>query len=127
METSLKVLDHFSNPCNVGVLNKNDQMVGTGITGNSLSNTFIQIQIKIDPTTNFIEDAKFKAHGCPYTIAACSFSAKYLIGQHFRDALLITHSQISDELSLPSTRLYCSIIVEDAIKLAVADYLNRNP
>lgn len=122
-----KVLDHFNNPRNVGILNKNDQTVGTGIVGSPFSSKFIKLQIKIDPTTNFIEDSKFKAYGCYSTIAACSFATEWLIGKHLQDALKIAYSKISEELSLPEIKIFCSIMVEDVVKAAVQDYQLRNP
>ena len=121
MAYSDKVLDHYENPRNVGTLNNDDQDVGTGMVGAPACGDVMKLQIKVD-ADGIIEDAKFKTYGCGSAIASSSLVTEMLKGKTLAQALDIKNGTIADELALPPVKIHCSILAEDAIKAAVADY-----
>ena len=121
MAYSDKVLDHYENPRNVGTLDKDDQDVGTGMVGAPACGDVMKLQIKVD-ADGIIEDAKFKTYGCGSAIASSSLVTEMLKGKTLAQALDIKNATIADELALPPVKIHCSILAEDAIKAAVADY-----
>lgn len=121
MAYSDKVLDHYENPRNVGTLDKDDEDVGTGMVGAPACGDVMKLQIKVD-ADGIIEDAKFKTYGCGSAIASSSLVTEMLKGKTLAQALDIKNSTIADELALPPVKIHCSILAEDAIKAAVADY-----
>jgi nitrogen fixation NifU-like protein len=122
MTYSEKVLEHFENPRNVGSLDKSDPNVGTGMVGAPASGDVMKLQIKVNPQTGLIEDAKFKTYGCGSAIASTSLASEWVIGKSLDEALAIRNSRIAEELALPPVKIHCSILAEDAIKAAVADF-----
>ena len=122
MPYSDKVLDHYNNPRNVGSLDKNDPNVGTGIVGAPECGDVMKLQIKVNPQTGVIEDARFKTYGCGSAIASSSLITEWVKGKTLDQALDIKNTQIAEELALPPVKIHCSILAEDAIKAAVADY-----
>jgi Fe-S cluster assembly scaffold IscU len=126
MAYSEKVLDHFQNPKNVGTLDKNDLSVGTGLVGAPECGDVMRLQIKVNPTTHQIEDAKFKTFGCGSAIASSSLATEWLKGKSLDDALRIDNMDIVEELALPPVKIHCSVLAEDAIKSAVKDYKIKN-
>ncbi len=121
MAYSEKVLDHYENPRNVGSLNKDDTMVGTGMVGAPACGDVMKLQIKVGKD-GVIEDAKFKTYGCGSAIASSSLVTEWVKGKTVDEALAIKNTQIAEELALPPVKIHCSILAEDAIKAAVADY-----
>ena len=121
MAYSDKVLDHYENPRNVGTLDKDDADVGTGMVGAPACGDVMKLQIKVD-ANGIIEDAKFKTYGCGSAIASSSLVTEMLKGKTLAQALDIKNATIADELALPPVKIHCSILAEDAIKAAVADY-----
>jgi len=121
MAYSEKVLDHYENPRNVGSLNKDDSMVGTGMVGAPACGDVMKLQIKVGKD-GVIEDAKFKTYGCGSAIASSSLVTEWVKGKTVDQALAIKNTQIAEELALPPVKIHCSILAEDAIKAAVADY-----
>ena len=121
MAYSEKVLDHYENPRNVGSLNKDDEMVGTGMVGAPACGDVMKLQIKVGKD-GVIEDAKFKTYGCGSAIASSSLVTEWVKGKTVDQALAIKNTQIAEELALPPVKIHCSILAEDAIKAAVADY-----
>ncbi len=126
MAYSEKVLDHFKNPRNVGSLDKDDLNVGTGLVGAPECGDVMRLQIKVNPETNMIEDAKFKTFGCGSAIASSSLATEWLKGKNIDDALLIDNMDIVEELALPPVKIHCSVLAEDAIKSAIKDYQIKN-
>lgn len=126
MAYSEKVLDHYENPRNVGSLNKDSAAVGTGMVGAPACGDVMKLQIQVNPQTGLIEDAKFKTYGCGSAIASSSLVTEWVKGKSIDDALAIKNTQIAEELALPPVKIHCSILAEDAIKAAVADYLEKN-
>ena len=126
MAYSDKVLDHYENPRNVGSLDKNDPQVGTGMVGAPACGDVMKLQIKVDPQTGLIQDARFKTYGCGSAIASSSLVTEWVKGKTLDQALTIKNAQIAEELALPPVKIHCSILAEDAIKAAVQDYKARH-
>lgn len=126
MGYSKKVLDHFSNPRNVGTLNKNEKNVGTGLVGAPECGDVMRLQIQVDDETQVIKDAKFKTFGCGSAIASSSLATEWLKGKTIDEALSIDNMAIVEELALPPVKIHCSVLAEDAIKGAIADYKEKN-
>ncbi len=116
-----KIIDHYENPRNVGSLDKNDKNVGTGLVGAPACGDVMKLQIKVNDE-GIIEDAKFKTFGCGGAIAYSSLATEWLIGKNLDDASEIKNTDISQYLSLPPVKMHCSMLAEDAIKAAIADY-----
>ena len=121
MAYSDKVIDHYENPRNVGTFDKNDESVGTGMVGAPACGDVMRLQIKVN-NEGIIEDAKFKTYGCGSAIASSSLITEWVKGKSLDDALAIKNSEIAEELELPPVKIHCSILAEDAVKAAVADY-----
>ncbi|MGC6407016.1 Fe-S cluster assembly scaffold IscU [Bisgaard Taxon 45] len=121
MAYSNKVIDHYENPRNVGSLDKKDVNVGTGMVGAPACGDVMQLQIKVSEE-GIIEDAKFKTYGCGSAIASSSLITEWVKGKSLDEAQAIKNSQIAEELELPPVKVHCSILAEDAIKTAIADY-----
>lgn len=124
MAYSDKVIDHYENPRNVGTFDKNDESVGTGMVGAPACGDVMRLQIKVNDE-GIIEDAKFKTYGCGSAIASSSLITEWVKGKSLDDALAIKNSEIAEELKLPPVKIHCSILAEDAVKAAVADYRKR--
>ena len=124
MAYSEKLLDHFEHPRNVGTLDKNAQDVGTGMVGAPACGDVMRLQIKVNPE-GVIEDAKFKTYGCGSAIASSSLVSEWVKGKTLDEAGKITNAQIADELALPPVKIHCSILAEDAVKAAIADYRSK--
>ena len=124
MAYSEKVIDHYENPRNVGSMDKKDNSVGTGMVGAPACGDVMQLQIKVNDS-GIIEDAKFKTYGCGSAIASSSLITEWVKGKSFDEAGAIKNSQIAEELELPPVKVHCSILAEDAIKAAIADYKNK--
>ncbi len=122
MAYSDKVVEHYENPRNVGSLDKNDDTVGTGMVGAPACGDVMKLQIKVNPETGLIEDAKFKTYGCGSAIASSSLVTEWVKGKSLDEALTIKNTHIAEELALPPVKIHCSILAEDAIKAAVNDY-----
>ena len=122
MAYSDKVLDHYENPRNVGTLDKDDASVGTGMVGAPACGDVMKLQIKVNPDTRIIEDAKFKTYGCGSAIASSSVVTEWLKGKNLSEAQEIKNSDIATELALPPVKIHCSVLAEDAIKAAIKDY-----
>jgi nitrogen fixation protein NifU and related proteins len=120
-----KVLDHYENPRNVGKLDKNDEAVGTGLTGAPACGDVMQLQIRVS-TDGIIEDAKFKTYGCGSAIASSSLLTEWVRGKSLNEAGKISNVQIAKELSLPPVKIHCSVLAEDAIKAAITDYRSKH-
>ena len=116
-----KVLDHYENPRNVGSLDKNSSNVGTGLVGAPACGDVMKLQIQVN-AEGVIEDAKFKTFGCGSAIASSSLITEWVKGQHIDEAATIKNSQIAEHLALPPVKIHCSVLAEDAIKAAIADY-----
>jgi len=121
MAYSEKVIDHYENPRNVGSLDKNDLSVGTGMVGAPACGDVMKLQIRVN-AEGVIEDARFKTYGCGSAIASSSLVTEWVKGRTLDEAMSIRNSQIAEELALPPVKIHCSILAEDAIKAAVADY-----
>lgn len=122
MAYSSKVIDHYENPRNVGSFEKGDDSVGTGMVGAPACGDVMKLQIKVNPSTGLIEDAKFKTYGCGSAIASSSLVTEWVKGKSLDEALAIKNTHIAEELALPPVKIHCSILAEDAIKAAVDDY-----
>jgi nitrogen fixation NifU-like protein len=122
MAYSDKVVDHYENPRNVGAFEKGDDSVGTGMVGAPACGDVMKLQIKVNPATGLIEDAKFKTYGCGSAIASSSLVTEWVKGKSLDQALDIKNTHIAEELALPPVKIHCSILAEDAIKAAVDDY-----
>ncbi len=122
MAYSDRVIDHYENPRNVGSFDKNDPGVGTGMVGAPACGDVMKLQIKVNDDTGIITDAKFKTYGCGSAIASSSLVTEWLKGKTLDEAGTIKNSAIAEELALPPVKIHCSILAEDAIKAAVADY-----
>ncbi len=118
---SEKVIDHYENPRNVGILDKNDKRVGTGMVGAPACGDVMRLQIKVDEQ-GVIEDAKFKTYGCGSAIASSSLVTEWLKGKTVADAEKIRNIDIVEELALPPVKIHCSVLAEDAIRAALSDY-----
>ena len=125
MAYSDKVLDHYNHPRNVGSLDKKDPSVGTGLVGAPECGDVMKLQIRVNPETNIIEDAKFKTFGCGSAIASSSLATEMLKGRTVDEALQIKNTEIVNELSLPPVKIHCSVLAEDAIKAAIQDYKQK--
>ena len=122
MAYSEKVVEHYENPRNVGSFDKGDDSVGTGMVGAPACGDVMKLQIKVNPITGLIEDAKFKTYGCGSAIASSSLVTEWVKGKSLDQALEIKNTHIAEELALPPVKIHCSILAEDAIKAAVSDY-----
>jgi nitrogen fixation NifU-like protein len=125
MPYSDKVLEHYERPKNVGSLDKSDPNVGTGIVGAPECGDVMKLQVKVNPATGVIDDAKFKTFGCGSAIASSSLATEWLKGKTVEEALAIKNTDIVNELSLPPVKIHCSVLAEDAIKAAIADYKKK--
>jgi nitrogen fixation NifU-like protein len=125
MAYSEKVVDHYNNPRNVGSMDKADPNVGTGMVGAPECGDVMKLQIKVDPVSGIIEDAKFKTFGCGSAIASSSLATEWLKGKTVDQALDIKNTEIVNELALPPVKVHCSILAEDAIKAAINDYKKK--
>lgn len=126
MAYSDKVIDHYENPRNVGSFEKDDPTVGTGMVGAPACGDVMKLQIKVDNDTGIITDAKFKTYGCGSAIASSSLATEWLKGRTLDSASTIKNTEIAQELALPPVKIHCSILAEDAIKAAVADYRKKH-
>jgi nitrogen fixation protein NifU and related proteins len=126
MAYSEKVVEHYENPKNVGSFDKGDDSVGTGMVGAPACGDVMKLQIKVNPQTGLIEDAKFKTYGCGSAIASSSLVTEWIKGKSLDEALTIKNTQIAEELALPPVKIHCSILAEDAIKAAVSDYKSKS-
>ena len=126
MAYSEKVIDHYENPRNVGSFEKGDNSVGTGMVGAPACGDVMKLQIRVNDQ-GIIEDAKFKTYGCGSAIASSSLVTEWVKGKTLDQALEIKNSLIAEELALPPVKIHCSILAEDAIKAAVADYKEKHP
>ena len=126
MAYSEKLLDHFKHPKNVGTLDKDKKNVGTGLVGAPECGDVMRLQIEVDETTDTIIDAKFKTFGCGSAIASSSLATEWLKGKSIDEALSIDNMAIVEELALPPVKIHCSVLAEDAIKSAIADYKRKN-
>ena len=127
MAYSDKVIDHYSNPRNVGALDKSDPTVGTGLVGAPACGDVMKLQIKVNVETGVIEDAKFKTFGCGSAIASSSLATEWLKGRSVDEASKIKNTDIVNELKLPPVKIHCSVLAEDAIKAAIEDYKKKHP
>ncbi|GAA4353647.1 Fe-S cluster assembly scaffold IscU [Hymenobacter saemangeumensis] len=126
MAYSDKVIDHYSNPRNVGTLDKSKKNVGTGLVGAPECGDVMRLQIEVDDETQTIVDAKFKTFGCGSAIASSSLATEWLKGKTVDEALAIDNMEIVEELALPPVKIHCSVLAEDAIKSAISDYRVKN-
>lgn len=126
MSYSEKVIDHYSNPKNVGTLDKNQKNVGTGLVGAPECGDVMRLQIEVDEVTGVIKDAKFKTFGCGSAIASSSLATEWLKGKSVDEALTIDNMDIVEELNLPPVKIHCSVLAEDAIKAAINDFRKKN-
>jgi len=122
-----KVLDHYSNPRNVGSMNKNEVDVGTGLVGAPACGDVMKLQIRVDKDSNTISDVKFKTFGCGSAIASSSYLTELVRGMTLEEASRIRNTEIAKELCLPPVKLHCSMLAEDAIKSAISNYYTKNP
>jgi nitrogen fixation NifU-like protein len=126
MAYSDKVVDHYNNPRNVGSLPKEDPNVGTGLVGAPECGDVMKLQMKINPETQVIEEAKFKTFGCGSAIASSSLATEWVKGKTVDEALSIKNTDIVRELSLPPVKIHCSVLAEDAIKAAIGDWKKKH-
>ena len=126
MSYSQKLLDHYENPRNVGALNDQAKNVGTGLVGAPACGDVMQLQIEVDEKSQKIIDAKFKTFGCGSAIASSSLATEWLIGKKIENAGQITNKEIAAKLSLPPVKIHCSLLAEEAIQAAIADYKQKN-
>jgi nitrogen fixation NifU-like protein len=125
MPYSEKILDHYNNPRNVGSFDAKDPEVGTGLVGAPECGDVMKLQIKVNPETGLIEDAKFKTFGCGSAIASSSLATEWLKGKTIDEAMGIKNTQIVEELALPPVKVHCSVLAEDAIKAAIRNYQEK--
>lgn len=121
MPYSEKVLEHYNNPRNVGSLDKTDPNVGTGVVGAPECGDVMKLQIRVNPDSQVIEDARFKTFGCGSAIASSSLATEWMKGKTLNEAMEIRNTDIVEELALPPVKIHCSVLAEDAIKAAIAD------
>ncbi|MHB1279057.1 MAG: Fe-S cluster assembly scaffold IscU [Bacteroidia bacterium] len=126
MAYSEKVIDHYSNPRNIGTLDKSSSKVGTGLVGAPECGDVMRLQIEVDDETGTIRDAKFKTFGCGSAIASSSLATEWLKGKSIDEAMKIDNMDIVEELALPPVKIHCSVLAEDAIKAAINDYRVKN-
>jgi nitrogen fixation protein NifU and related proteins len=125
MSYSNKVIDHYNHPRNVGSMDKSSPEVGTGLVGAPECGDVMKLQIKVNPHTNVIEDAKFKTFGCGSAIASSSLATEWVKGKTIDEALSIKNTEIVKELSLPPVKIHCSVLAEDAIRAAIGDWKKK--
>jgi nitrogen fixation NifU-like protein len=125
MAYSDKVIDHYENPRNVGSLPKDDVNVGTGLVGAPECGDVMKLQVKVNPATGVIDDAKFKTFGCGSAIASSSLATEWLKGKTVDQADTIRNTMIVEELNLPPVKVHCSVLAEDAIKSAIEDFRQK--
>ena len=125
MAYSEKVIDHYEHPRNVGTLDKEDPNVGTGLVGAPACGDVMRLQIRVNAETGVVEDAKFKTFGCGSAIASSSLVTVWVKGKTLDEAMTIKNSQIVEELNLPPVKIHCSVLAEDAIKSAIADFRRK--
>ncbi len=125
MAYSDKVIDHYEHPRNVGAFNKDDASVGTGMVGAPACGDVMRLQIKVNEQ-GIIEDARFKTYGCGSAIASSSLVTEWVKGKSLEEAAKIKNSEIAEELALPPVKIHCSVLAEDAIKAAIADYRSKH-
>jgi nitrogen fixation NifU-like protein len=121
MSYSTKVIEHYENPRNVGSFDKSEQNIGTGMVGAPACGDVMKLQIKVN-AAGIIEDARFKTYGCGSAIASSSLLTEWVKGKTLQEATEIKNTQIAEELALPPVKIHCSVLAEDAIKAAIADY-----
>ena len=126
MAYSDKVVDHYNNPRNVGTLDKSAQEVGTGLVGAPECGDVMRLQIKVNPETQVIEEAKFKTFGCGSAIASSSLATEWVKGKTVAEAMAISNTDIVKELALPPVKIHCSVLAEDAIRAAIGDWKKKN-
>ncbi|MBB5340371.1 Fe-S cluster assembly scaffold IscU [Tunturiibacter gelidoferens] len=126
MAYSDKVVDHYNHPRNVGTLDKSAAEVGTGLVGAPECGDVMRLQIRVNPETNVIEDAKFKTFGCGSAIASSSLATEWVKGKTIDEALAISNTDIVKELALPPVKIHCSVLAEDAIRAAIGDWKKKN-
>ena len=126
MAYSEKLIEHFNHPKNVGTLDKSKNTVGTGLVGAPECGDVMRLQIEVDQESGMIKDAKFKTFGCGSAIASSSLATEWLKGKSIDEALAIDNMAIVEELALPPVKIHCSVLAEDAIKSAIADYKSKN-
>ena len=126
MSYSDKVVDHYNNPRNVGTLDKTSTEVGTGLVGAPECGDVMRLQIRVNPETQVIEEAKFKTFGCGSAIASSSLATEWIKGRTVENALEIKNTDIVKELSLPPVKIHCSVLAEDAIRAAIGDWKKKN-
>ena len=126
MSYSDKVIDHYNSPRNVGTLDKSSTEVGTGLVGAPECGDVMRLQIRVNPDTQVIEEAKFKTFGCGSAIASSSLATEWIKGRTVEDALAIKNTDIVKELSLPPVKIHCSVLAEDAIRAAIGDWKKKN-
>ena len=126
MAYSEKVVDHYNHPRNVGTLDKNSGDVGTGLVGAPECGDVMRLQIRVNPETRVIEEARFKTFGCGSAIASSSLATEWIKGRTVEDALAIKNTDIVKELSLPPVKIHCSVLAEDAIRAAIGDWKQKN-
>ena len=125
MAYSEKVIEHYTNPRNVGSFAKGEDNVGTGVVGAPECGDVMKLQLKINPENGVIEDAKFKTFGCGSAIASSSLATEWVKGKTVAEALTISNTDIVKELALPPVKIHCSVLAEDAIKAAITDWKNH--
>jgi len=125
MPYSDKILDHYNNPRNVGSFDAKDPTVGTGLVGAPECGDVMKLQIKVNPDTGLIEDARFKTFGCGSAIASSSLATEWLKGKTVDEAMGIKNTQIVEELALPPVKVHCSVLAEDAIKAAIQNFQQK--
>jgi len=125
MAYSEKVIDHYENPRNVGNLDKDDPNVGTGLVGAPACGDVMRLQLRVNPDTNVIEEAKFKTFGCGSAIASSSLATEWVKGKTVEQALALSNTDIVQELNLPPVKIHCSVLAEDAIKSAIEDFKKK--
>ncbi len=125
MAYSEKVIDHYQNPRNIGKLDKDSKSVGTGLVGAPECGDVMRLQIDVDDATGIIKDAKFKTFGCGSAIASSSLATEWLKGKTVDSAMEIDNMEIVEELALPPVKIHCSVLAEDAIKMAINDYRQK--
>jgi nitrogen fixation NifU-like protein len=125
MAYSDKLIDHYEKPRNVGTLDKEDPNVGSGLVGAPACGDVMRLQIKVNPETQVIEDAKFKTFGCGSAIASSSLATEWVKGKTVEQAMALKNTDIVKELNLPPVKIHCSVLAEDAIKSAIADFRRK--
>src|SRR6185437_1229865 len=126
MAYSDKVIDHYNNPRNVGTLDKSSGEVGTGLVGAPECGDVMRLQIRVNPETQVIEEAKFRTFGCGSAIASSSLATEWVKGKTVNEALEIKNTDIVKELALPPVKIHCSVLAEDAIRAAIGDWKKKN-